>query len=86
MANASDVARWMVAGVVSRRTWYQADLLREFSAEFGDEWLHPGQTGRRAIDRLVRARFRAEHGGAISWDPLTRCWHVATPVLLSRLR
>ena len=69
----------MVACVVARRTWYLSDATRELSARFGDEWLHPDARGRRTIDRRVRVRFRTEHGGSVSWDPLTRSWTVERP-------
>ena len=84
MVSEADVARWMVAEIVARRTYYLSDLEPDMLARFGTSWVDPRRTGRRSISRGVRRRFRAEHGGAISWDPLAACWTVRRPDLRTR--
>jgi hypothetical protein len=74
MMSAADTARWMVARVIERHTYYVVDLLRELPAAGGAAWVDATRRGRRTIHPRVLRRFRVEHGGAISWDPLGQCW------------
>jgi hypothetical protein len=88
MANAQEVAQWLIATIRSNgsRRSAQQRLVAQIRKEFGEEWSYRNQNGNWAIDRGVLSEFGKLKDEHIVWERSDQTWRVVDDEQLARLR
>lgn len=74
MANAHDVAQWMLGELTAVGYLYQEKAVWDIQQNFGDTHIYENQNGNMAISREVLAAFRKLTEGNVVWSRGERYW------------
>lgn len=74
MANAREVAEWMIQRLEEDEFLYQEVVVYEIEERFGDSFVYENESGNLAISRKVLAEFRRLTEKDVVWEKGQRCW------------
>jgi hypothetical protein len=79
MADATDVAQWMVAQLDKHQHLYQEDAVTGIDREFGTGFTYFNANGTRVILRIVLNEFRRLTEGSVVWESSEKMWRKLEP-------
>jgi hypothetical protein len=68
MANADDVANWMVKQIHEKRFLHQQEVVYKIKQKFGESFIYVRPNGHLAISRIVLRAFKRVTGKSVVWE------------------